>query len=212
MIPANNTTMEPELLQWLPGSTCQTLRVPRGEGLLTAETVPAYKERALDLARAFRDVDAVVYGCTAACFITGRSGDLDFASRLEDITGSRVVTTGTAMADVLASANAVAVVTPYAKAVNDSLERFLADAGIKTRKLSSFDAANVEELARITAEEVAQRARETVDEQCDALFIACSQLPTYDIVAGLKEEMRRPVWSSIQAAAFTVSRSVASGR
>ena len=50
MVPINNTTMEGELLKWLPqGSSCRTIKIPRGAGLLTRETVPAYKAKALEL-------------------------------------------------------------------------------------------------------------------------------------------------------------------
>ena len=52
MVPANNTTMERELAAWLPpGSTVTTVKIPRGEGLLTKETIPAYRDRAIALAR-----------------------------------------------------------------------------------------------------------------------------------------------------------------
>ena len=38
MVPINNTTMEGELLKWLPaGSTCTTIKIPRGAGLLTRD-------------------------------------------------------------------------------------------------------------------------------------------------------------------------------
>src|SRR3989304_4388733 len=51
MVPINNTTFEGELLAWLPaGSTCTTLRIPRGQDLLTPATLPAYKAQALELA------------------------------------------------------------------------------------------------------------------------------------------------------------------
>lgn len=54
MVPANNTTMERELTAWLPdGSRCVTLRIPRGAGLLTKETLPPYKASALELAASF---------------------------------------------------------------------------------------------------------------------------------------------------------------
>ena len=56
MVPINNTTMEGELLGWLPeGSTVRTLRIPRGKGLLTEETLPAYKEAAVELAQKFNE-------------------------------------------------------------------------------------------------------------------------------------------------------------
>ena len=38
MVPANNTTMEVELPAWLPaGSTVTTVKIPRGQGLLTVD-------------------------------------------------------------------------------------------------------------------------------------------------------------------------------
>jgi len=78
MVPMENTAMERELLAWLPaGSTCATLRTPRGTGLLTAESIPDYRAQALSLARrvAAMDLDVVAYGCTAASFISGPEAD-----------------------------------------------------------------------------------------------------------------------------------------
>src|SRR5689334_1676949 len=126
MVPINNTTMEGELLKWLPaGSSCKTIRIPRGAGLLTRETVPAYKAKALELARQFADeaLDAVVYGCTAAGFIYGPSGDAALAQELADVTGKPAVTTARAMVDALEHCDArdVAVVTPYGELVNQQL-------------------------------------------------------------------------------------------
>ena len=41
MVPINNTTMEPELLAWLPeGSSCRRIGIPRGKAMLTPETLP----------------------------------------------------------------------------------------------------------------------------------------------------------------------------
>jgi maleate cis-trans isomerase len=68
--------------------------------------------------------------------------------------------------------------------------------------MRSFGAANVEALGAIGADAVAGMARETVDGACDALFIACSQLPTRAIVGPLESELGRPVWSSIKATAW----------
>ena len=52
MVPINNTTMATELVGWLPvGTACQTLKIPRGQGLLTRETIAAYKAQALTLAQ-----------------------------------------------------------------------------------------------------------------------------------------------------------------
>jgi len=214
MVPANNTTMEGELLKWLPeGSSCRTLKIPRAAGMLTKETVPAYKASALELARQFDglDLDMVVYGCTAAGFIYGPKGDAELASQLAAVTGKPVITTASAMVRVLEECGAkqIAVVTPYHDHVNERLTAFLGASGIRVKRLSSFEAANVEALGRITAGDVAQRARDTMSADCDAMFIACAQLPTHAILDGLRSELGRPVWSSIQASAWaTLARGV----
>lgn len=204
MVPANNTTFERELLAWLPaGSTCTTLRIPRGEGLLTADTLPAYKAQALALAARFAGarIDVVAYGCTAAGFIAGPAADAQLERELSAITGKRVVTTARAMVRALQGLQVrdIALVTPYLDAVNERLKAFLADSGIRVRRFNSFYAANVEELGRIGADAVARLARATMGEDCEALFIACAQLPTFEILDDLRRELGRPALSSIQA-------------
>src|SRR4029450_9468965 len=86
MVPANNTTMEVELPAWLPpDSTATTVKIPRGEGLLTKETLPAYRDSAIALARRhFADggFDLIAYGCTAAGFLSRPAGDAELAARL----------------------------------------------------------------------------------------------------------------------------------
>jgi maleate cis-trans isomerase len=214
MIPANNTTMEREMLAWLPsGSTCTTARIPRGKGLLTRETLPAYKAAALELARRFAapEIDIVVYGCTAAGFISGPAGDAQLASELTAITDKPIVTIARSMVVALQEINAteIALVTPYLDPVNEQLEAFLADGGIRVKRFASFYAPDVDALGRIESAAVAQLACETMKDDCHALFIACAQLPTYDILDGLQRELRRPVLSSIQVTAEQTLRRLA---
>jgi maleate cis-trans isomerase len=207
MVPANNTTMEGELIEWLPqGATCRTLRIPRQQGLLTMADIPAYAGLAESMAEAFAGdpVDLVVYGCTAAGILAGPERDAGIAESLSRITGAPVVTTASSMVESLREARAhdIALVTPYAAEVNERLKSLLARSSIAVRRMSSFEAANVEELGRIGPDAVVARARETMDKECDALFIACSQLPTRAIVGPLEKEFKRPVWSSIKATAW----------
>jgi maleate cis-trans isomerase len=215
MVPANNTTMEPEMLDWLPeGSLCKTLRVPRGDGLLTPESLPAYKKAAVELAAAFTEapVDVIAYGCTAAGFILGPEGDAAIAKDLAAITGRPVVTTARAMLDALREIGArrIALLTPYQDDVNMRIRRFLESGDISVDHLDSFHAADVSALGRITEDEVEQRARAMIEADCDALFIACSQLPTFHILDSLQSAFGKPVLSSIQSTAQYVMRHAAS--
>lgn len=211
MVPINNTTFEREVLAWLPaGSTCATQRIPRGEGLLTPDTLPAYKAQALSLAARFADarIDVVAYGCTAAGFISGPAADAQLGRELAAITGKPVVTTARSMVLALQALRVkdIALVTPYLDAVNERLIAFLDDGGIRVRRFNSFYAADVEELGRIRADAVAQLARETMGPDCDALFVACAQLPTLEILDDLRREFGRPVSSSIHATAWQICR------
>jgi maleate cis-trans isomerase len=211
MVPSNNTTMEPELLAWLPeGSCCRTLRIPRGQGMLSPEDVPRYIDGALLLAREFKDedVDLVVYGCTAAGFMGGPARDAEVAAELAKITGKRVVTTAGAMVAALEhiGARKIAVITPYLDPVNERIRAFLAHSGISVEILSTFQACTVEELAAIQPRQIADRARDVMQPGIDALFIACSQLPTRAIIGELERELGIPVWSSIRATAWQALR------
>ncbi|MFZ9196212.1 MAG: maleate cis-trans isomerase family protein [Burkholderiales bacterium] len=213
MVPANNTTMETELRAWMDGAPCRTLRIPRGKGLLGPAEIPAYVEQALELAKAYdpEQTDIVAYGCTAAGFIGGPARDAEIQQKLTVITGKPVVTTANAMIAVLnhIGAQRVAVVTPYLDLVNERLRHYLAQSGITVTRLESFKAETTDALAAITPQEIIALARETMTTDADAMFIACSQLPTKDILAGLESDFARPVWSSIKATAWHAQRVLA---
>ena len=212
MVPANNTTMEVELAAWLPaGSTVTTVKIPRGQGLLTKETLPAYRDSAIALARqhfADGDHDLIAYGCTAAGFISGPAGDAELQAMLAEATGLPVVTTARAMVNALKhdGAKRIAVVTPYDDAVNQQLVAFLANDGISVARMDTFRAPDVVALGKITAEQVRHLARATMGPDCDAMFIGCSQLPTHAILDALRHELKRPTWSSICATAWDARR------
>jgi maleate cis-trans isomerase len=212
MVPANNTTMEVELAAWLPaGSTITTVKIPRGQGLLTRETLPAYRDSAIALARAhFADGqhDLIAYGCTAAGFISGPAGDAELQAKLTEATGLPVVTTACAMVSALQhdGAKRIAVVTPYHDEVNRQLAAFLADGGISVVRMDTFRAPDVVALGRITAEQVRDLSRATMGPDCDGMFIGCSQLPTHAILDELRTEFKRPTWSSICATAWDAKR------
>ena len=211
LVPANNTTMEPELLEWLPqGSTCARLGIPRGKGMLTPADLPAYLGHTVALAKAFatRDIGLVVYGCTAAGFMAGPQRDAEVAAEISALTGKPVVTTASAMTAALRHLDArrITVVTPYLDAVNERLKAFIEASDIAVENLASFKAETVDALAAISPEQIVELARSAMSKRSDAMFIACSQLPTRAILGGLERELGRPVWSSIRATAWAACR------
>lgn len=206
VVPENNTTMHHELLAWLPiGSSCEVVRVPRGKGLLTQETLPAYKESTIAVCQEGADskFDIVAYGCTAAGFILGPQGDREMAERIALVTGKPVVTTAASMVQALQAINAkkISLLTPYQDNVNDQLKLFLLAGDIHVQHFDSFYAPDVIALGNITAKQVQERATTLFAKDVDALFIACSQLPTLEILDKLSQTFKKPVLSSIQVTA-----------
>ena len=216
IVPMNNTTMEREILGWLPaGSQVELLRIPRGKGLITPEVLPAYVQSTLDLAAGMsKDLDVVAYGCTAAGFVAGPEGEAQLAKDLQAVTATPVVTTARSMVLALRELGArrIALVSPYSENVNRALMKFLVEDDIKVEALASFNASDVDALGRITEDEVAELARKTMGASCDAMFIACSQLPTLNILEPLSAEFGRPVMSSIKATALQADRAASQRR
>lgn len=211
VVPANNTTMEPELNALCPElAPFAVARVPRPPRTLTIDDLPAYRAATLEAVEPFlgQRPDLVVYGCTAAGFLGGAAGDGEMVAALRSRTGVPVVSTASAMVAVLRheGVTATAVVTPYLAAVNDGLRAYLAAARISVEVLASFNCATTEALGRITAEQVRDKALATVTPDSRALFIACSQLPTLDVVPALRRRLGIPVWSSIRATAWAAAR------
>src|SRR5208283_5547344 len=91
-----------------------------------------------------------------------------------------------------------AVVTPYLKPVNDGLRAYLESSDIVVETLNSFFCKTTAEVGSITEEQVLELALRTVTPQSKSLFIACSQLPTLNAAATLRDKLDIPVWSSIQ--------------
>ena len=207
VVPENNTTMQPEISALCPElAPIPVARVKRPARTLLLEDLPAYAEATLAAIEPFaaQQFDLVIYGCTAAGFLGGPAGNAAMVDKLAQRTGAAVVSTAGAMVEALRSEGVsnTAVVTPYLAPVNDGLRAYLESSGIAVETLNSFFCKTTAELGAITEEQVLDLALRTVTPQSESLFIACSQLPTLNVVAKLRAQLDIPVWSSIQATAW----------
>lgn len=214
VVPANNTTMESEMNALCPDlAPFMVARVRRPARTLTIEDLPDYCRSTLEAIEPFLDEkpDLVVYGCTAAGFLGGPNCNAAMVEALRERTDAAVVSTAGAMEAVLAheGVRETAVVTPYLAPVNDGLRAYLDDAGIVVETLDSFYCETVMGLGAITEDEVREKALSTVTRDSRSLFIACSQLPTLNIVPELRAALGIPVWSSIRATAWAVGQALA---
>ena len=214
VVPANNTSMAPEMRALCPTvASFDVALVSRPARMLTVEDLPAYGETTLGAIEPYLSPrpDLVVYGCTAAGFLAGPTGNKKIVDALAVKSGAPVISTAQSMVEALRSSGATrtTLVTPYLDAVNSGLRSYLEHSGITVDTLSTFACKTTDELGRVTQAQVMERAFETVSPGTKSLFIACSQLPTLDIIAPLRKRLGIPVWSSIGATAWLATRTLA---
>lgn len=207
VVPANNTTMEKEILAYCPEITqLDVARIPRPHRPLAVADLPGYRERTLATVAplAKGGADLIIYGCTAAGFMAGPQGDTEAANALSDLARAPVVSTATAMGAALrrSGVQRIDLVSPYLDWKNEILISFFSAAGITVAGCGSFNTQNPTELAAVSAEQVLQKSLEIARDDSEALFIACVQLPTIEVIPVLASKLKRPVWSAVRAAAW----------
>jgi len=213
VVPASNTTMQREIAALCPELDLTVVRVSRPLRTLSAEDVAGYGEATLQAVTPFLAArpTIVVHGCTAGGFLAGPEGNARIVAELARVTKAPVISTAEAMVATLVAAGvrSTSVVTPYLPSVNDALRRYLAASGVGVDRLESFLCASTTALAEIGEQEVLEKALSTVTCDSEALFIACSQLPTVNIMAGLRARAGIPVASSISATAACLREALA---
>ena len=215
VVPGTNTTMKPELAaHWPELEDVIQVGIPRPPRPIVVDDLPAYRAATLAAVRPFVGVrpDIVLYGCTTAGFLAGPAGDRDMCDALADAVGVPAVTTAYSMVETLHEADMrrPAVVTPYLKASNDGLTRFLKSYDIEVAVLDSLMFTTVEQYNNANEQQVWDIAvRSAGHAGADGLFIACTQLPTLGILHRLHEACGKPVWGAIQATAWCGKRTLA---
>ncbi len=141
-------------------------RVKRPARTLTREDLPDYRVATLAAIEPFLGdrPELVVYGCTAAGFLAGRTGNASMVEALRARTGATVVSTAGAMEQVLRHENVdeAAVVTPYLAPVNDGLREVPGDGGVAVETLDSFYCQTTDALGQITEDQVREKPLATV--------------------------------------------------
>jgi maleate isomerase len=142
--------------------------------------------------------EVVAYACTSGSFVGGLAGEELVRAAMSDGGAVRAVTASGALLEALAEVGAsrVAIATPYVSDVTDYLVEFLAEAGIESvsrtdlrleGRIWTVSYARTQELI-IAADHI----------DAEAIFVSCTNLATYDLIAGAEEALGKPVLSANQ--------------
>jgi maleate isomerase len=153
------------------------------------------------LAAACREVSiaepgVTAYLCTSASFVGGLAGEARLRAAMERGGARRAITTSGAMLEAVRALGVrrVAVATPYDAALTDRLVAFLDEAGIAATGVGYLGMG--EDIWRVEADSVRELARAIPRESAEAVFLSCTNLPTYDVIPGLEAELDLPVLSA----------------
>ncbi|TQV79764.1 maleate cis-trans isomerase family protein [Denitrobaculum tricleocarpae] len=212
-------TIEPELrdLLGLEGVALYHSRIP-SDREVTPETLARMEANlpaASRLLPAAAALDVVGYGCTSGTTIIGEEKVAQAVrAGLEANGGKRAG--GTAVTNPLTAVKAalraleavrIGFITPYLPDVTDAMRRHLEQQGIVIMQMASFNQSEEEVVARITPASIRDAILSVGrGEDCDAVFVSCTNLRVLPVIAEAEAELGKAVISSNLALAWHMLR------
>ena len=203
--------LDREMWRWAPPDVdlfvTRTRHLPLRAGLEMAERIgvdEALRTGTADVLAA--EPDVVLYLCTSGSFVRGVGGERHMREVMLAAGAPAAVTTSGALLDALAhvGARTVSVVSPYLPALAARLDAFLAEAGVGV--VAHRGLALDEHIFRVPCTTVRDLVRATAGDPADAVFVSCTNLACYDVIAGLEAELGRPVLTANQVSLWAAVR------
>jgi maleate isomerase len=203
--------LDRELWRWIPDEISlhltRTPYVPVEVSLDLARLVSEHET----LREAVRTLNAiapevVAYACTSGSFVGGVAGERAMCAAMTGAGAVPSLTTSGALLDALTElgVSRVALVTPYTVSVTRSLEEYVAEAGVLVTGCAYMGLTR--HIWKVPYRQVSEMAHRAVRADAQALFISCTNLPTYDVIPQLEAELRIPVISANQVTMWAALR------
>ena len=90
----------------------------------------------------------------------------------------------------------IGFVSPYEKGVTESMRNHLEDEGFKIKKILAYEESDDTVVARISEKDTLNAACKVYTQECDAVFISCTNLKTFKIIKEAEQKLKIPVISS----------------
>lgn len=195
--------LDRELWRWMPDDV--SLHITR----MAYTPMPATLEMAVHIsdpalvAKGYEDVRAVsplvmAYACTSGSFIGGLAGEAELVAAMTDAGAPAAVTTSGALLAALRhlEVGRIATVTPYVAELTVGLTTYLAEAGVEVVAAAGLGLTS--DIWMVPYDVTAALVRETNTADAQAVFISCTNLPTFDVIATLECELGKPVLTANQ--------------
>jgi maleate isomerase len=205
--------LDRELWRWVPDDiTLHITRMPYAPMPANLEMAVHISDPAL-VADGFDDVRAIsplvmAYACTSGSFIGGLAGEAALVSAMLGAGAPAAVTTSGALLQALRHLNLsrIATVTPYVAEITVGLTAFLAEAGVDV--IAAAGLGLISDIWTVPYDVTVGLVRDTVTADAQAVFISCTNLPTYDVIASLERELGKPVLTANQVTMWSACHAI----
>jgi len=151
--------------------------------------------------------DVVGYGCTSGTSVIGSDAISNIISSACQTTAVTEPISGLIAACRHLSIKKLAFLTPYVRHVSTTLLNVVNDAGLDTPLFGTFNERNDQKVARIDPKSTFDAAVALADGQdCDGVFLSCTNLRTLDIIPALENRLGIPALSSNQVMAWHMAQ------
>jgi maleate isomerase len=152
----------------------------------------------------------VAFGCTSASFVDGLEAEAAIRATIEAAGIDAAVTASGALVEALRAlgARTVGLGTPYEADLGERLAAFVAEAGIEPVSLVNLAYTDEDDVIEASSNVVIDLAERAMVPGADAVFLACTNLPTVGLLPELRERLGVPVLSANQVLMWAALRRV----
>ena len=203
--------LDREIWRWTPDEvSLYVTRTPRLLAPVTIEMAERVSETSM-VADATSNVltvepGVVAYLCTSGSFVRGLRGEHELRTAIRNAGAGEAITTSGALLSALdhLGISRVSIATPYVENVTERLADFLAEAGVTV--VGSAHLGLLDRIWRVPYRDVSELISVADTSKAEAIFVSCTNLSTFDVIASLEEHLGKPVLTANQVTLWAALR------
>ena len=195
--------LERELWRWAPLEVSLHLARTPYEPVPVSLAMAELVSDATHLTAATRNVlhvepEVVAYLCTSGSFIKGIEYERSLRETICRAGAANAVTTSGALLEAIGhlGITSLSIMTPYDEVLTGKLRDFLGEAGCEVVRSDHLGLGGG--IWKVNYRTIAERILGADDPRAEAIFVSCTNLPTYDIIEPLEKVLGKPILTANQ--------------